>query len=489
MPPPPSRGVSLLLMWLGSVVSALHGSQVSCGHRVPPLKRYHHLLGALPLVAALSACAPHVLVARPHARVTLTIVTARNSLLLEMEHLTPAFEKQYGITVKYVSLPENILREQVTSDVTTGRGQFDVLTVGTYEVPLWAKAHWIVNLQPHLRAMRSAAAQTYAVADLLPSVTKGLSYQHNLYALPFYAESSMTFYNKRLFKAAHLTMPLHPTWDQIRFFAATLNQPSKGQYGIALRGLPGWGEMGAPLTTMINTFGGEWFNMQWEPQLTSPATKAAIEFYVDLLRKYGEPDATSSGVIASGTLFAQGKAAMFVDATSGAGYFSDPRQSRIAPDVGYAYAPTEVTPKGSHWLWAWALAIDASSPHKDAAFTFMTWATSKHYIRLVAQDRGWENVPPGTRVSTFSTPSYKRVAPYASIILDSMQTADPTDATLHKVPYVGVQFVGIPEFQGIGTTVTQNLARAISGTMTVDAAVQLSQRQTARTMRAAGYVK
>jgi sorbitol/mannitol transport system substrate-binding protein len=299
----------------------------------------------------------------------------------------------------------------------------------------------------------------------------------------------MTYYNKRLFRQAGLTMPLHPTWDQIQSFAAKLNNPSKNLYGICLRADPGWGEMGAPLTTVINTFGGEWFNMQWQPQLTSPADEKAVSFYVNLVRKYGEPGATSSGFTECETDFAQGKTAMWVDATVAAGVVSNPKDSKVANDVGFAYAPVEVTPKGSHWLWAWSLMMEASSKHKDAAFTFMTWATSKDYIKLVAKDKGWVSVPPGTRVSTYDNANYKKAAPFAGIVLASMQTANPTDATLHKVPYVGVQFVDIPEFQAIGTQVTQNLAAAVAGHTSVSAALQLSQTQVTHTMRQAGYLK
>ena len=457
------------------------------------MKRIHRLILTVPIIAMLTAVVPTTQAARPqaasHATITLNIATVNNPQMIDMEHLTPQFEKQYGIKVKYVTLPENTLREKVTSDVATGGGQFDLVTVGTFEVPIWAKQGWVVDLQPYFAKLSSSAREAYDLNDVLTQVKKGLSYKGHLYALPFYGESSMTFYNKRLLNAAHLTMPLHPKWDQIKSMAAKLTNKSKGQYGIILRGLPGWGEMGAPLTTVINTFGGEWFNMQWHPQLTSPATEKAVTFYIDMIRNYGPPGSQNNGFTECETVFTQGKGAIWVDATSASGVITDPKSSKVAQDVGFAYAPTEVTPKGSHWLWAWSLAIEGSSKQKEAAFKFLQWATSKNYIKLVANYKGWGNVPPGTRLSTFNNPSYRKAAPYWSIILSSMQTADPTNATLHKVPYVGVQFVGIPEFEGIGTRVTQNLAAAITGSTSVSAALQLSQQQTERTMRRAGYLK
>jgi sorbitol/mannitol transport system substrate-binding protein len=421
---------------------------------------------------------------------TLKIATVNNGDMIVMQSLTSNFRKKYGIKVKYVTLPENVLRQKVTADVATGGGQFDIVTVGTYEVPIWAKKKWIVNLNPYFSKLDPAASKAYDLKDVIQKVKLGLSYKNNLHALPFYGESSMTYYNKKLFAAAGLKMPLHPTWKQIKSFAAKLDSPSTNQYGICLRALPGWGEFGAPLTTVINTFGGRWFNTKWEPQLTAPETKKAVNFYVDLVRKYGEPGATSSGFTECETAMAQGKTAMWVDATVAAGQLTDPKKSKVAKDIGFAYAPTAVTPRGSHWLWVWSLAIEASSKHKDAAFKFLTWATSKGYIKLVANKNGWGAAPPGTRVSTYKNPNYKKAAgKFANIVLRSMMTADPNHQTLKPVPYTGVQFVGIPEFQRIGTLVTQNLAAAVAGHTSVDSALSTSQRQVTRIMQQAGYLK
>jgi sorbitol/mannitol transport system substrate-binding protein len=457
------------------------------------VKAVKRIFLSVPIVATLAAAAVPAQAARPatgaHAPVTITVATVNNGDMIEMQHLTPIFEKQYGINVKFDTLPENTLRQKVTTDVATGGGEFDLATVGTYEVPMWAKNGWISDLSTLLGQMSPAAAKAYDANDILVKVRAGLSYKGDLYGIPFYGESSMTYYNKAMFKAAGLTMPLHPTWDQVASFAKKLNNPSKNVYGICLRGLPGWGEMGAVLTTVINTFGGEWFDLKWQPQLTSTADEAAVSFYVNLIRSAGEPGATSSGYTECGTAMAQGKTAMWVDATVAAGTLSNPTSSKVANDIGFAFAPTKVTPKGSHWLWSWSLAMESSSKQKAAAFTFLTWATSKSYIALVAKDKGWVSVPPGTRASTYSNANYQKAAPFASIVLQSMQTADPNNATLNKVPYTGVQFVGIPEFQTIGTQVTQNLAAALTGSTSVSAALSLSQQQVTHTMKVAGYLK
>lgn len=406
-----------------------------------------------------------------------------------MEKLTPQFTKQTGIKVNYVTLPENELRSKVTQDVATGAGKFDIVTVGQYDVPIWAKDKWLLPLTPMFNNMSSSAQQQYDLQDVLKPVRDGLSYNNQLYATPFYAESSMIYYRKDLFKKAGLTMPAHPTWDQIASFAQKLNDPSKGVSGILLRGLPGWGENMAAMDTVINTFGGEWYNNNWQAQLNSPASTKAIKFYVNLLKKYGEPGATSSGFTELETDMANGKGAMWYDSTVAAGYLSDPKNSKISSEIGFAPAPVEVTPNGSNWLFAWSLGIESSSKHQQAAFKFLTWATSKKYIDLVGNTDGWAVAPPGTRISTYNNPNYQKAAPFAKTVLGLIKSATPNHPTLNPVPYTGVQFIEIPEFQQLGNDVGQYMSDAISGKESVDAAIKQSQNEANKVAKQGGYQK
>ena len=329
----------------------------------------------------------------------------------------------------------------------------------------------------------------YDYADIFEPVKNGLSVDGKLYAVPFYAESSFTFYRKDLFDAAGLKMPEQPTYDQIAEFAAKLTDKSKEQYGICLRGKPGWGENMAFVGTLVNTFGGSWFDMNWQPQLTSEPWKKAVTFYVDLMNKYGPPGATSNGHNENRALFATGHCAMWIDATSAAGYIYNPKESQVADKTAFTKAPVAVTPNGSGWAWAWALGIPASSQKQDAAKSFLKWATSKDYVKLVGESEGWVAAPPGTRKSTYENADYKKAAPFADTVLQAILTADPSKPTKDPVPYTGVQFVAIPEFQAIGTTVGQAVAAALSGQQTVDQALQGAQDTTLQTMQQAGYIQ
>ena len=447
------------------------------------MKRANFTLKTLPMRSlAFAAFAVAALAPIAAKAATVTIATLNNPDMIELKKLSPAFEKANpDIQLKWVILEENVLRQRATTDITTNSGQFNVMAIGTYEAPQWGKRGW-------LAPMTNLPAD-YDLEDVVKTARDGLSYNGQLYALPFYVESSMTYYRKDLFEAAGLKMPDQPTYDQIKQFADKLTDKSKGQYGICLRGKAGWGENMAFVSTVVNTFGGRWFDENWKAQLDSPEWHKAVTFYSDLLKNDGPPGASSNGFNENLTLMSSGKCAMWIDATVAAGMLYNKAQSQVADKIGFAAAPVAVTPKGSHWLWSWSLAIPKTSKSQDAAKKFVTWATSKDYILLAAKDEGWASVPPGTRKSTYANPEYKKAAPFGDFVLSAIESANPNDSSMKKIPYTGVQFVGIPEFQSFGTVVGQSIAGVVAGQTTVDAALKAGDAAADRAVKQAGYQK
>ncbi len=412
---------------------------------------------------------------------TITVATVNNGDMIRMQGLMDDFNAKHpDITVEWVTLEENVLRQNITNDIATGGGQYDVMTIGTYEVPIWAKLGWLVSL--------ADLPASYDVDDLLPPIRAGLSVDGTLYASPFYGESSFLNYRTDLAEKAGIVMPAAPTWDDIKAAAAAMNDPANGVYGICLRGKAGWGENMAFLTTMANSYGARWFDENWKPQFDSPEWKAVLTDYVELLTKYGPPGASNNGYNENLTLSLQGKCAMRMDATVSASSLIDPNQSDFAANVGFALAPDAGLGKRANWLWAWSLAIPSSSDAPDAAKTFVEWATNKDYLALVASKEGWANVPPGTRTSLYANAEYAAL-PFAQMTIDSINAADPTHPTVQPVPYTGVQFVAIPEFAGIGTSVGEIFSAALAGQKTVDEALAEAQAFVTDEMTSAGYIK
>ncbi len=417
------------------------------------------------------------------AATELVIATVNNGHMIEMQKLTPFFEKANpDIKLKWVTLEEGTLRQRVTTDIATKGGQFDVMTIGLYEAPIWSKKGWLKPI---------ATDAAYDVDDLLPAIRSGLSYEGKLYAAPFYGESSMLMYRKDLADKLGVKFSDQPTWAEVKAFADKAGDPKAGVYGMCLRGKPGWGDNMAFLSTLVNTYGGQWFDMAWKPQLDTKPWQEAISFYVDLMKKDGPPGASANSFNENLALFSEGKCAAWVDATIAASFISDPKQSKVADKVAFAQAPVAVTPKGANWLWSWNLAIPASSSKNEAAQKFIRWATSKDYIQLVAKEEGWRNVPTGTRKSTYANPEFQKVAKFAAAELKAIETANPNpgENTLPKSPYAGVQYAAIPEFQAIGVGVGQQMSAALAGKVTVEQALKTSQTLAERDMKKAGYYK
>ncbi|MFY1710091.1 ABC transporter substrate-binding protein [Tritonibacter mobilis] len=435
-----------------------------------------YLRNALCAASALAVMAAGAV----QAETTVTIATVNNGDMIRMQGLADDFTAQHpDIKLEWVTLEENVLRQRVTQDIASKGGQFDVMTIGTYEVPIWAKNDWLVSLND--------MPAEWDADDILPAIRGGLTVDGNLYAAPFYGESSMVMYRTDLMEKAGLEMPDAPTWEFIKEAAAGMTAKDNEVYGICLRGKAGWGENMAFLTAMSNSFGAKWFDENWTAQFDSEAWKTTLTFYMDLMTNYGPPGASTNGFNENLSLFQQGKCGMWIDATVAASFVTNPDDSTVADKVGFALAPDNGLGKRGNWLWAWTLAVPAGSDATDEAKTFIEWATSKGYTELVASKEGWANVPPGTRTSLYENQKYLDAAPFAEMTLNSINAADPTNPSVDPVPYTGVQFVAIPEFAGIGTQVGQEFSAALAGQQSVDEALAKAQALTTDEMEAAGY--
>jgi sorbitol/mannitol transport system substrate-binding protein len=403
---------------------------------------------------------------------SINVLMVGNPQMVDIQELTKdSFTKDTGIKVNYTVLPENELRDKVTQDVATKAGQYDVATVGAYEVPIWAGNDWL-----HEMGSYADKDSSYDKGDLLKPMVQSLSGDDGkLYGLPFYGESSFLMYRKDVLQAKGITMPERPTWQQVADIAAKVDGAQPGMKGICLRGLPGWGEMFAPLTTVVNTFGGTWFEKDWTPKVNAPEFKDATNFYVNLIKAHGEPGASQAGFTECLNALSQGKVAMWYDATSAAGSLEDPKVSKAAGKIGYVQAPVVKT-KASGWLWTWAFVMPKTTKKADTASKFMLWATSKEYEKLVGEKLGWSRLPAGKRTSTYSIPEYKKAAAaFGPQTLQAIEEANPEDPGVQPRPTVGVQVVDIPEFQDLGTKVSQDIAAAIAGSGTVDDALNKGQ--------------
>jgi sorbitol/mannitol transport system substrate-binding protein len=406
---------------------------------------------------------------------TINVLMVNNPPMLELQKLTAAnFTKQTGIKVNFVVKVEQDMRDTASTEFANQSRQYDVATLSNFEIPYYAKAGWISDMQG------IASDPTFDQSDILPSMTAALSYNGKVYGEPFYGESSFLMYRKDVFAKAGITVPSNPTWTQVAEWAAKTDGAQSGMKGICLRGLAGWGDNLAPLTTVVNTMGGTWFDENWKAQVNTGGFKQAANFYVNLIKQHGEPGAATFSFPQCLAALQQGKVAMWYDSTAAAGSL-EASDSPVQGKIGYVSAPHDQTPQ-SGWLYTWAWAIEKASKNQTDAAKFVSFASSKAYEQLVAHDTtnkstgGPTNVPAGKRTSTYSDPTYLKIASgFATPTLNSIKNAPAASPGVQKRPYSGIQFVGIPSFTDFGTTCAKDISSAIAGSTSVDSALNSCQ--------------
>ncbi|MFI6475905.1 ABC transporter substrate-binding protein [Streptomyces sp. NPDC050516] len=401
---------------------------------------------------------------------SINVLMVNNPQMADLQKLTADhFTKSTGITVNFTVLPENDVRDKISQDFASQAGQYDIATISNYETPIYAKNGWLAPLTD-----RAKADSAFDQGDILPAIQESLTASGQLYAEPFYGESSFLMYRKDVFAAKQLTMPDHPTWQQVADLAAKTDGAQPGMKGICLRGQPGWGEVVAPVTTVVNTMGGTWFEKDWTAKVDSPEFTKAVTFYVNLVRSHGEAGAPQAGFTECLNDMTQGKAAMWYDATSAAGAL-EAAGSPVAGKVGYVPAPVEKT-KSSGWLYTWAWGVQKASKNQDDAWKFISWASGKDYENLVGTQLGWSKVPAGKRTSTYGNPKYVAAASaFSSATKGALTAVDPGNPGVQPRPAPGIQFVGIPEFTDLGTQVSQQISAAIAGKTSVADALKAGQ--------------
>ena len=419
---------------------------------------------------SLSGCAGWGGVGQGGGEDAINVLMVNNPQMVDLQQLTAEnFTAKTGIRVNFTVLPENDVRDKISQEFSSQAGQYDVATVSNFEIPIYAKAKWISPLDDFI-----AKDSAFDQADILKPMQVSLSSEGKVYGEPFYGESSFLMYRKDVLQDKGITMPAQPTWQEVADIAAKVDGARPGMAGICLRGQPGWGQIFAPLTTVVNTFGGTWFEKDWTPKVNAPEFRQAVNFYVDLVRAHGEKGAPQAGFTECLNNLTQGSAAMWYDATSAAGSL-EAQDSPVRGKLGYAPAPVVKT-KSAGWLYAWSWGIQTASTKQENAWKFVSWASSKEYEQLVGEKLGWSRVPAGKRASTYDNPAYlKEAGAFAAPTKAAIEAADPANPGTQPRPALGIQFVDIPEFPDLGTQVSQDVSSAIAGQLTVDEALEAGQ--------------
>ncbi|MBO1255757.1 extracellular solute-binding protein [Alteromonas sp. 5E99-2] len=412
---------------------------------------------------------------------TKLVIGAVDSIdILLLKEVSKLYEEQNPtVHLEWRLMNETTLRTRVLTDLALSDGQFDVMTIGAYETPIWAKQQWLTALEN--------LPKSYDIEDIVKPVRNVLSISGNFYGLPINAESSVLYYRKDLFLKAGLSLPIQFTYETLIEYSKQLHQIEDGVSGICLRGKPSWGESIALISTIAQSYGGTWFDSDWRPQLNTPQWKKALEVYILLTKNYGPAETSNKGFNELLTLFSSGRCAIWIDSSVAAGTLFNPNTSQVSEDVAVTKAPSGYLSAPSEWFWTWAFAIPTSSKHKLEATKFITWATSKEYIKHIARNKGIYSVPSGTRYSTYDTRFSDIKVPYSAITLSTIEASGAKYQNSKAKPYLGIQYASIKEFPAIGNQVADLIDQVVREQLTVDEALKASQAIAEKQMKASGY--
>jgi len=327
------------------------------------------------------------------------------------------FKMMTGINVQIVTYPEQQLREREVIDVSTGAGAYDVLAIDSVFIPEFAKAGWITPLEPYLDP-------EYNVEDISAFVRGLLSYEGKIYAGPVYSEATQLMYRKDLFEEAGLAPP--QTMEEYEEYAKKFTRPPD-LFGVAMRGLRGNGMNIYIWSEWLWSYGGKYFDENWNPVFNSPEGVLATENYAKLLQNYGPPGVATYGWDDVQNAFTSGKVAMIIDATNFYTRIEDPTKSAIAGKIGYAVVPAGPAGRfpGNYSLGFAISAVGAKTEaERGAAAEFIKWATSQD-IELGKALQA--NIISVTRDSVFNDPAFqaKFGGDWLTSTVESFKITDP----------------------------------------------------------------
>jgi multiple sugar transport system substrate-binding protein len=321
------------------------------------------------------------------------------------------FEKETGITVRLEQIVDTQMRKK-QDIVLAGHDpslDFFTLQMDNRGIAL-TSAGLLQNLEPFLKDPSLTPADYDYPGDWAggclntATVMAGQPVNNIVYS----AQAQVLHIRKDLFAKYHVKIPA--TMDELEAAAKALTIKDKNgnveTYGFLSRG---WGRLTtASFATYLWNFGGSWIKQadgKRVPNINSPEAIKALEFYGRMIRDYAPAAALNNRPNANGNMFAAGKVAMLSELSFFIYQFEDPKQSRVAGKVATILVPRG--PAGSYPnLPTTSFAISPFSRHKEAAWLYIAWMTSKAHM-LVGQKNG----APMCRKSVWTDPSYKPPTP------------------------------------------------------------------------------
>lgn len=296
----------------------------------------------------------------------------------------PEFEELTGIHVILDVHSQDAYMNKRLIDLSSGAGIYDIVMIDQ-SIVQYARAGWIDQLDPYFDNPNLLDAEAHGLSGYIPSMLNEAIVDDKLYGFPVTATVQMLHYRKDIFEERGLKVPT--TFDELYETAVALNKPGE-MAGILLRGQKihtAWGS-----SSFVWAHGGRIFDDPVKPtkaMFDSPEAAKGIEMYAKLLRDAGPLGAGNYTWYEGVADFQQGKAAMYIEASTFMAQLEDPDQSTVHGKIGYAPFPAGPAGTYSNSL-AWMLSISSSSKNKTAAFLFLAWAAGEEMAMKIGQLTG-----------------------------------------------------------------------------------------------------
>ena len=345
-----------------------------------------------------------------------------------LEEKLADFKELTGITVNLDLFEESAAHQKVRTELASSSGAYDIVWVqANWSIP-YAKQGWLTPLQPLIDNPDLTDSELLGFDDLMPSLTNLMRFEGDLFGLPFFAATIITYYRADLLDAAGIDPAQLDTIEG--FYAAVKALNKDGIAGVAMRGHPD--ESSWHQTVFLKGLGGSYVddikNEEYQPTLTSPEAIEAASLYADMIANHSPDGAINFKFSDVVVAMQQGNTAIIMEGAPLGGRINDPEKSTVRGKLGYAMVPQG--PNGRHPAFTGhGVALVADAPNLEPAWLFLQWALSRELTLQIALESNHVAV---SRNSVWQDPAFieKWNLPgaggdFLKAFQDSLNAADP----------------------------------------------------------------
>lgn len=301
-----------------------------------------------------------------------------------LQPLVSDFEERTGITVNFDLYNEEVAHQNVRTELASGSGTYDIVWVqANWSIP-YAESGWLHPLSDLMENENITFPEVLEQDDIMDSLLNLMRYDGELYGLPFFAATIMTYYRTDILEE-HGIDPSQ--LDTIEGFASAIREvhDPNGVAGVAMRGDPA--ESSWHSTVFLKGLGGTYVrdikNQDYYPTLDTEPAIESTRLYADLLSNYSISGAVNAKYDQVVIAMQQGNVAIAMEGAPLGGRILDPEESTVRGDVGFRVVPGG--PGGRHPAFTGhGFAINSASQNKEAAWLFMQWSNSFEVTKEIA---------------------------------------------------------------------------------------------------------